>query len=173
MANKKEAAPPDWDYYFQTPVLVAEQVAGGYANDVWHVRTEGGDYIVKITKRPHLVMERLPGEPLDLEEGEDRERLARSLGGHLGQLHKATFSDWGCYPEPRYPADAWPKRLAATLSFMAYAWYEEDETVLAPLDGLVEQARQLAIATSELLRERNWGIYDGKRPISSGRRRER
>lgn len=201
MADNGEVAQPNWDYYFRTAVLLAEQVGGGYANDVWHVRTEGGDYIVKITKSPprpdrhfwdgleklfglnifesitkrkqlaeflqqhthlrvpdiyyveredakidspHLVMERLPGETLDLAQGENREGQARSLGEHLGQLHSATFSDWGCYPEPRYPADAWPKRLAATLSYMAFAWYEEDETVLAPLNDLVKQARQLA-----------------------------
>ncbi|HZD11311.1 MAG TPA: aminoglycoside phosphotransferase family protein [Candidatus Binatia bacterium] len=199
MSSEQQEA-PDWTGFFQTEVLEAVQLEGGYANDIWHVYTEAGDYIVKITKvpprpdrhfwdgleklfglnifesitqrkelaeflqehthlrvpsiyyveredakvgGPHMVMQRLPGEPLDLEQGNSRESLAHSLGEHLGQLCTAAFSDWGCYPQPRYPADAWPKRLAATLAYMAYAWYDEDEQVLAPLDQFVKQARQL------------------------------
>ncbi|HVN55840.1 MAG TPA: aminoglycoside phosphotransferase family protein [Anaerolineaceae bacterium] len=45
---------PDWKGIFEEPVLSAEEKGGGETNSVWQVRTERGEFIVKITQAlPH------------------------------------------------------------------------------------------------------------------------
>jgi Ser/Thr protein kinase RdoA (MazF antagonist) len=41
---------PNWDEIFNEPVLFSKREGGGKSNEVWHVRTAQGDYIVKITR---------------------------------------------------------------------------------------------------------------------------
>ena len=43
---------PNWEEVFDEPVLTAERLGGGFANDVWSVRTDAGEFVVKITRNP-------------------------------------------------------------------------------------------------------------------------
>jgi len=48
------ARQPDWKKIFDDRILFSKREGGGKTNVVWHVRTEQGDYIVKITRTsPH------------------------------------------------------------------------------------------------------------------------
>jgi len=53
--KKGSVKPPDWDKIFEEPVRSTKRLGGGNTNDVWHVKTNQGEYIVKIPRiSPHL-----------------------------------------------------------------------------------------------------------------------
>jgi Ser/Thr protein kinase RdoA (MazF antagonist) len=54
MEEKVRMKHPNWNKIFDEPVLFSKREGGGKTNDVWHVRTNRGDFIVKLTRTsPH------------------------------------------------------------------------------------------------------------------------
>ena len=192
----------NWKGIVNEDVLDVQKMDGGFANDVWQVRTVQGEYVVKVIREPpspdrpfwdglqflfgmnvfshieqrremgdfirkhtflkvpdvhridtsrklidapYVVIDRMPGDPLDLQQCDcDTSHLAEALGRHLGSLHSVSFAYWGTYPSgPRYAPADWPARCAETLRYLAERYFQDEPAVQRDLPGFVQQAAGL------------------------------